>query len=103
MHALITVENRKIILCGKENLVLILWPGKTILHCDSEEGKVLYCSIVPLGVVKTISSTGLKWNLDGLNFGFRKDCIISTSNEFAESTVTIETTEPCLFILDLEH
>jgi thiamine pyrophosphokinase len=59
------------------------------------------CGLIPLGVpCKSITTTGLKWNLNGdmaLSFGD----FISTSNRVMEPTVTVHASHPIVFTAEL--
>lgn len=104
LSSLFLFENRKVILLGEDNIAFICWAGVTEINCRQSEGKVTYCSIIPMfGVVQSITTTGLKWNLDNSTLMFGKNGLISTSNEFTSDTVSIQTNVPVLFIVDLNH
>lgn len=59
------------------------------------------CGLIPLGMeCESITTTGLKWNLDGdtpLNFSN----FISSSNRMMEPTVTVESSQPIVFTAEI--
>lgn len=123
-HACWSMMDRQIMLIGENAVVLFLAPGKH--HISSPKGAK--CGIVPLGepCLRT-TTTGLKWNLstsqsylmfmfppynhlltlisllnacldnDVLQFG----CLLSSSNETSENSVTIENSHPLIWTFDI--
>eukprot|EP01132_Coremiostelium_polycephalum_P011113 gene11113-13597_t len=89
--------NHKIILVSSSNVGWYLNPKHSHLIIGKKEAK---CSVIPLGCkAETVTTNGLKWNLDkqSLNFGE----LISTSNLTIDPNVTIESSHPLVFIFDL--
>ncbi|KAJ5074367.1 thiamine pyrophosphokinase 1 [Anaeramoeba ignava] len=98
-HAAFSFQNYRIFLFSNENYTRFLNPGthKIFVH-PKFEGPI--CGIIPLSApCNSITTTGLKWNLnkDKLEFGN----LISTSNEIVSDVVTIETSDPVLWIVQI--
>lgn len=81
-----------------QNAVSFLLPkGKNVIHTSSTF-RDAWCSLVPIGIpCHHVTTTGLKYNLDGQ--GMRFGDLISTSNAFEDSIseVSVETDEPLLW------
>lgn len=71
--------------------------------CDGTIGEGPTCGLIPLGSpCDSITTTGLKWNLDGsLPLGFGD--FISTSNRVMEPVVTIQSSHPIVFTAELRQ
>ncbi|KAM9972312.1 hypothetical protein ACTFIW_007371 [Dictyostelium discoideum] len=97
VNTLFDHPGRKIILASKDNLAWLL--SSTYNHniiCRSETK----CSLVPLSSkASQVTTSGLKWNLvkQSLNFGE----LISTSNVSLDNKVCVETSNPLIFIVDI--
>jgi thiamine pyrophosphokinase len=93
-------EKFDFLMLSQDNLAALVSPGKTRIQCDMEiQGPA--CGVVPLGVeCKSISSKGLRWNLENhvLKFGG----LVSTSNILDEKNVDIETSDPVLWMTQLQ-
>lgn len=70
-------------------------------ECDGKMGEGPTCGLIPLGMrCDSITTTGLKWNLDGdLPLDFTQ--FISTSNRIMEPVVTIQSSHPIVFTADV--
>jgi thiamine pyrophosphokinase len=68
---------------------------------DLEMGEGPTCGLIPLGGrVDSITTSGLKWDLDGtipLEFGG----LVSTSNRMMQSVVTVEASHPVVFTAEV--
>ncbi|EGC35149.1 hypothetical protein DICPUDRAFT_152560 [Dictyostelium purpureum] len=97
VNTLFDHPERKIILTSKENIAWLLNPSyKHSIDCQVETK----CSLIPLASkVSEVSTTGLKWNLvnQSLNFGD----LISTSNVSIDTRIVVDTSNPLLFIVDI--
>jgi thiamine pyrophosphokinase len=73
----------------------------TTTHDDMEMGEGPTCGLIPLGGrVDSITTAGLKWDLDGtipLEFGK----LVSTSNRMMQSVVTVESSHPVVFTAEV--
>jgi thiamine pyrophosphokinase len=95
---------RRLVLLSKGNSIELLGPGRHIIHCHAilEAAKDAYCGLIPLmGPVRTVTSTGLKWNLDASPM--RLGGLISTSNRITNGTVTVNTSEPIIWTITPGH
>lgn len=60
------------------------------------------CGLVPIGQrVDTVSTEGLRWNLDSRRMNFGTGGLVSTSNCVVESTVRVKTSQPLLWTIEL--
>jgi len=64
-------------------------------------GEGVTCGLIPIGCrCDSVTTTGLKWNLDGdvpLEFGG----LVSTSNRIVEDTVTVQSSQPLVFTTEM--
>ncbi|KYQ91813.1 hypothetical protein DLAC_07608 [Tieghemostelium lacteum] len=99
LNTLYLYPTRKLILFSKHSYAWLLSElHPHIVECKSETK----CSLVPLSSrVDQVTTTGLKWNLNkqSLNFGE----LISTSNLTINSTINITTSNPLLFLIELNQ
>ena len=79
-----------LVLLSQDNMVQLLEPGyHEIEPCRKLEGPT--CSLIPIGApVKSVTTSGLKWNLSKQPLGF--GALISTSNRILSETVIVNTT-----------
>ncbi|CAI9719480.1 thiamin pyrophosphokinase 1-like [Octopus vulgaris] len=85
---------------SNSDLTCLLKTGNNSIEVDSEF-RGAHCGLIPLGCVcNSITTTGLKWNLDKapLEFGH----LVSTSNTYAENLVEVQTECPILWCMDLK-
>jgi thiamine pyrophosphokinase len=88
-------NKRQIAFIADSGLVLYLAPGRHLIR--SAMG--LKCGILPLGEpCATITTTGLKWNLDHDEMQFGG--LISSSNVTVSPSVTVENSHPVLWTFD---
>ena len=89
-------------LVSDESLAFVLRPGKHTIEVNEEEEDGT-CGLIPLGGrCERVVTSGLRWDLDGdrpLEFG----ALLSSSNEFAKPTITIETDAPLLWTTGLRR
>lgn len=64
-------------------------------------GEGVTCGLIPIGCrCDSVTTTGLKWNLDGdvpLEFGG----LVSTSNRIVQDTVTVQSSQPLVFTTEM--
>lgn len=85
----------------EKNVVLALHEGKHHINIDaSSEGPS--CGLVPIGKpVASVSTDGLKWNLNSQKLAFGKDGLVSTSNCIVEQVVIVEISDPLIWTCEL--
>ncbi|CAL1530772.1 unnamed protein product [Lymnaea stagnalis] len=90
-----------VMLLSESSLGLLLDKGDHTLRCDTGlEGE--WCGLIPLGQpADHVTTTGLKYNLtdDRMSFGE----LISTSNTLADTTVTVTTDQPLLWVMEYKE
>ncbi|KAJ8035969.1 thiamine pyrophosphokinase 1 [Holothuria leucospilota] len=89
-------------LIGDDNLACLLMPGSYILEVDTglEEG---CCSLIPIGGrCNSITTTGLKYNLENQEMQF--GALVSTSNKLEKGAkeVTVTTDSPVLWTMGIK-
>ncbi|XP_023930885.1 thiamin pyrophosphokinase 1-like [Lingula anatina] len=91
------LTDKPVFLIAGMSMVYLLSPGQhTIRVSTGIEGK--WCGLLPIGhPCKDVTTTGLKWDLnhDTLEFG----TLVSTSNEFVDQVVTVETDKPLVWTM----
>jgi thiamine pyrophosphokinase len=82
------------------NLILLLNEGKHAIHVTEEmEGPT--CGLLPIGGrVECVSTTGLEWDLNKAELMLGG--LVSTSNRVREKRVTVETSHPILWTMELQ-
>lgn len=86
--------NKKVILMTGNNFAMVLKPGKHIIKCAKLQGPI--CSVIPLYSKTTVSTKGLKYDMNKhiLEFGG----LVSSSNGFIDKqNVEIETDQMVVF------
>jgi thiamine pyrophosphokinase len=99
-------QHRRILLMDRDNCVELLQRGK---HCiypscalepssdNDDDATATTCAVVPLaGAAASVTSTGLKYNLQHTRLAMGE--LISTSNALAASCVTIDTSDPLIWM-----
>jgi len=89
-----------IYLLSKGSLTWLLKAGSHKISIE-ETVMTLTCGLIPMGdPCEHVTTTGLQWNLNdqALKFG----SLISTSNTYAEKTVTISTDKPLLWTMEIK-
>eukprot|EP00892_Ulva_mutabilis_P005071 jgi/Ulvmu1/2936/UM149_0015.1 len=100
LNSLYTHQGMPIVLVGDGNLVRLLPQGTSkILVNEDAEGQ--HCGVVPLNGPVTVTTSGLRWDMDELELKFSG--MISTSNQIAGSDITITCSAPCLWMTTLAH
>ncbi|OQR66795.1 thiamin pyrophosphokinase 1-like [Tropilaelaps mercedesae] len=89
-----------IVLHAGDEITWILRKGRhRILTPESARGG--YCGIIPIGRPVTVTSRGLKWDLNSTQLEFKE--LISTSNRAIADEIQIETTDDLLWTMTLKH
>lgn len=100
MSALSTLHkwpHLRLVLWGDGSMAQLLAPGKHVIQPAKEfEGPT--CGLVPLSGPATISTQGLKWDLDKTVSDFTG--MISTSNHIMDDTVMVETDADVIWITE---
>ncbi|XP_037964906.2 thiamin pyrophosphokinase 1 isoform X5 [Plutella xylostella] len=90
-------------LLSDDALSWLLNPGDHVIHVPEEirNHKRVWCSLVPIGeTCDSVTTSGLKWNLDNstLKFG----CLVSTSNTFSGAEkVTVKCSHTILWSMKI--
>lgn len=86
-------------LLSSESVSWLLPPGSHHISLPQTQLTGLHCGLIPLAGTTTITSKGLKWDLDEgqLKFG----SLVSTSNAFLSNDVHIKTDNHLLFTMDI--
>lgn len=98
LSTLHTFINAPVLLLGQQSLAYAIPAGTTEVVVDREyEGPT--CGLLPLCGKATVTTSGLKWNLenDTMQFGG----LVSTSNEVVASTVKVVSDMPLLWTSEL--
>lgn len=84
-----------LVLMGDGNLVRLLPRGASEVRMNAE-AESIQCGVVPLNGPSRVTSSGLRWDMEDLELKF---CgLLSTSNQVASDVVTVQCSEPCLWI-----
>ncbi len=94
--------SRPVYILSSDSLTWLLPPGKSTIHIP-ENLRKYWCSLVPIGSRSTVTTTGLKWNLNNqvMEFGG----IVSTSNRYdgKSDEVTIIGDTPLLWSMGISE
>ncbi|KAI8340281.1 thiamine pyrophosphokinase 1-like protein [Chlamydoabsidia padenii] len=91
---------RKVILLSDENMTMLLDKGTHHIECLPDlEGP--NCGIMPIGAPATMTTKGLKWNLDNHKCFFGGT--VSTSNAIDADLIEIETDAPLVWTIEIKH
>ncbi|KAI9341297.1 thiamine pyrophosphokinase [Pilaira anomala] len=89
---------RKFILVSDENLTMLLDKGAHHIHCQPKlEGPT--CGIMPIGSPATLTTKGLKWDMDELKCEFGG--MVSTSNAIDNDIIEIVTDSPVVWTIEI--
>jgi thiamine pyrophosphokinase len=85
MSAMLEFAETNIVLLGRTSMAVLIPPETTVIRPDlGAEGPS--CGLVPLIGPARVTTSGLKWNLDGDEITFGR--FISTSNELLPKEVS---------------
>lgn len=103
LYEAVELVHYPVYLIGDYNLSILLMPGSHVLEVNTglEEGT---CGLIPIGgKCNSITTTGLKWNLDKNEMKFGG--LISSCNKYKEGAteVSIETDSPVLWTMSLKQ
>ncbi|KYM98716.1 Thiamin pyrophosphokinase 1 [Cyphomyrmex costatus] len=96
------VGNTRVIQLSSNSMTWLLKPGMHSIHVPEifVQDKS-WCGLLPFGcTVNCISTTGLKWNLNKSTMQFGG--LISTSNTYENSKVTVNTDTPVIWTMGIE-
>ncbi|KAF1799097.1 thiamine pyrophosphokinase [Mucor lusitanicus] len=89
---------RRFILVSDENLTMLLDKGTHQIHCQLDlEGPT--CGVMPIGSPATLTTKGLKWDMDNLKCEFGG--MVSTSNAVDSDLVEIVTDAPVVWTIEI--
>lgn len=96
------VGNTRVIQLASNSMTWILKPGMHSIHIpEILVQQKSWCGLLPFGcIVNCISTTGLKWNLNKTTMQFGG--LISTSNTYVDSKVTVDTDTPVIWTMGIE-
>lgn len=87
-------------LYGDESVAMLLQPGIHDIVLQDEEGPT--CGLIPIGEpCQSITTEGLKWNLEDQTLAFGN--LISTSNHVVDGRVKITNSHPLLWTVALRQ
>ncbi|UMM24891.1 hypothetical protein L5515_004910 [Caenorhabditis briggsae] len=90
-----------IIVADAYNMVLALPQGTSEIHVELEKTSKM-CGVIPITQKETIvTSKGLKYEMANLPLAFGK--LISTSNEVTTNQISLQSTAPLIFTIELIH
>ncbi|RKP35646.1 thiamine pyrophosphokinase, partial [Dimargaris cristalligena] len=92
--------SKQIYLANPESITFLLPKGKNQIECDWYKSQPA-CGIIPLGVSSaTVTTTGLRWNLDNTETSFNG--LLSTSNIPDAPEIVVDTSEPVIWTIELK-
>merc|ERR1712130_505227 len=102
----------RVFLCDEENIVFLLSSGflnkiyipvikrKLIYRTENDDNKDLVCGLLPISnKCDYVRTTGLKYNFEGSCLQFGK--LISTDNQAVENVVTVQSSHPIVFYMEM--
>ncbi|XP_011700148.1 PREDICTED: thiamin pyrophosphokinase 1 [Wasmannia auropunctata] len=97
------VGNIQVIQVASNSMTWMLKPGLHSIHIpEILVRQKSWCGLLPIGCpVNCISTTGLKWNLTNTTMQFGG--LVSTSNTYEDSEVTVNTDTPVIWTMGIEH
>lgn len=82
------------------NVVMVLTPGSHTIQLG-DDGVGTKCGLIPIGGrVQSVTTSGLRWDMQKQALTFGMFNLVSSSNEAARDTVTIETSDPVLWTME---
>ncbi|PIC13872.1 hypothetical protein B9Z55_027464 [Caenorhabditis nigoni] len=90
-----------IVVVDAYNMVFALPEGTSEIHVELEKTSKM-CGVIPITQkVSIVTSKGLKYEMANLPLEFGK--LISTSNEVTTNQISLQTTAPLIFTIELIH
>lgn len=100
-HAMNILPGSQVYLMGSNSISCLLTPGSHRLLCHGMT--VPHCALIPIGSSSTVTTTGLKWNLDNGKLAFGH--LVSTSNKLApdnkQMEVIVKASDPVLWWMEI--
>mmetsp|Transcript_26627 Transcript_26627/g.51921 ORF Transcript_26627/g.51921 Transcript_26627/m.51921 type:complete len:306 (+) Transcript_26627:246-1163(+) len=88
-----------IVLLSHKRVAFLLKQGTHQIY-DTHMGSM--CGLVPIGsAVRNVETSGLEWEVKGKEMSFSG--LVSTSNQFVSSPVSVRTTDPILWVAEVKH
>lgn len=85
-----------------QNFATVLGAGRHQIHIDLQKAGPI-CGLIPIGGrVRSVTTTGLKWNVSNQEMAFGVGNLISTSNQVVDASVHIEVSDPILWTLQVD-
>ncbi len=91
-------QGLQVLWLSRQNLLVMLAPGAHKI----EAAKGSKCGLIPIGgPVKSVTTTGLRWDMTEQKLAFGTHNLVSTSNETVENRVCIKTSDPVLWTVEV--
>jgi thiamine pyrophosphokinase len=102
-------QDAQLFMMSSTSMTWLLPSGSHKIDCNPKSSldqdlKVRYCSLIPIGSPCTVTTSGLKWDLNNDTLAFGR--LVSTSNEIHEANetkqVTVANSVPIVFSMEFE-
>jgi len=88
----------RLLLVGDETFAELLLPGSHEIHPNEECEFGGHCGLLPIGCpVTCITTTGLRWDLQGSSLAFGEGGLVSSSNIIDKKAISVVTSDPVVW------